>query len=185
MSADLRGHTVRLLLNVDLITETCFSCNVLFAMTAEQNKRLRANPGTSFFCPNGHEQHYTGPSAAEKLRRAEARETALRDQLEASTREADATRAAHLRDRQRIANGVCPCCNRSFENVRRHMTGEHPDYVAQNGTPAAAPAFECGCGQAFDTYRGLRTHQGKARPANWAKPGQESWRSHLTVGVSR
>lgn len=27
------------------------------------------------------------------------------------------------------ACGVCPCCNRSFTNVRRHMTSQHPDYT--------------------------------------------------------
>src|ERR1044071_1302400 len=52
----------------------------------------------------------------QKLRDAEARETALRDQLEAAAREAETVRAVLLRDRHRFANGVCPCCNRSFDH---------------------------------------------------------------------
>jgi hypothetical protein len=31
-------------------------------------------------------------------------------------------------DAYRIGNGVCPCCNRSFTNLRRHMTTKHPEY---------------------------------------------------------
>jgi hypothetical protein len=27
-----------------------------------------------------------------------------------------------------VANGVCPCCNRTFQNLARHMAGKHPDY---------------------------------------------------------
>lgn len=28
----------------------------------------------------------------------------------------------------RVKNGVCPCCNRSFTNLRRHMATKHKDY---------------------------------------------------------
>ena len=31
--------------------------------------------------------------------------------------------------RRRVANGVCPCCNRHFSNVERHMKGQHPGFV--------------------------------------------------------
>lgn len=24
---------------------------------------------------------------------------------------------------------VCPCCNRTFQNVARHIAGQHPDYA--------------------------------------------------------
>lgn len=24
----------------------------------------------------------------------------------------------------------CPCCNRTFQNLQRHMTSKHPDYVS-------------------------------------------------------
>lgn len=31
--------------------------------------------------------------------------------------------------KKRTANGVCPCCTRSFTNLQRHMKSQHPDYV--------------------------------------------------------
>jgi hypothetical protein len=33
--------------------------------------------------------------------------------------------------KQRVANGVCPCCHRSFVNLHRHMAGQHPDYTKE------------------------------------------------------
>jgi hypothetical protein len=32
------------------------------------------------------------------------------------------------RIKNRIAAGVCPCCNRTFKNLARHMGNKHPDY---------------------------------------------------------
>jgi hypothetical protein len=32
------------------------------------------------------------------------------------------------RIKKRVAAGVCPCCNRSFKDLARHMAGQHPDY---------------------------------------------------------
>lgn len=182
MSNELRGYTVTFTGTTDLVTETCCNCGVLFAMTADYERRRRAKKD-SFYCPNGHGQHYTGPTDTDRLREAKARETALRDQLEASIRDAEAARAALMRDRQRFINGVCPCCNRSFENVRRHMASKHPDYDA--AAIAQPLKFKCGCGRKFDSYHGLRIHQGRSRSDDWAKPGASRWSSHLTEGATR
>jgi hypothetical protein len=29
---------------------------------------------------------------------------------------------------ERVGNGVCPCCTRSFTNLRRHMATKHPGF---------------------------------------------------------
>lgn len=39
-----------------------------------------------------------------------------------------AQKGQNTRLKNRIAAGVCPCCNRSFQNVARHMAGQHPDF---------------------------------------------------------
>lgn len=39
------------------------------------------------------------------------------------------TKGVVTRTRNRIANGVCPCCDRSFTNLQRHMASKHPDYA--------------------------------------------------------
>ena len=177
--ADLRGYTLRLTGSTDMVTETCYKCGVLFAMTSDfERNKLRDR--SDFFCLNGHAQRYIGETDAQKLEKANAREVALRDQLAASARDAEALRVALLRDRQRFANGVCPCCNRSFENVRRHMQSQHPDYDVARVKAAAIVKFACSCGRSFDTLHGLRIHQVRQRGDDWAAPGGSRYFAHLT-----
>ena len=169
---------------VGFVVETCChkGCGVTFALNRDHYNRLQAEKGSSFYCPNGHGQHYTGKSDEQKLREAAARETALRDQLSAAIREGEVTKAALLRDRARFAAGICPCCTRSFDNVRRHMSSQHPDYdVKKIAVPVAV--FGCSCGRKFSTLRGLRVHQGHSRansPYAWDNPKTSKWYSHLT-----
>lgn len=33
--------------------------------------------------------------------------------------------------KKRIANGVCPCCKRSFCNLAAHMKTQHPEYTKE------------------------------------------------------
>lgn len=164
----------------ELYIETCChdGCAVTFGLDIGHYRLLHRSHDW-FYCPNGHAQHYTGKSDEEKLREAEARENALRDQLQAATREREIAQQTILRERARFANGVCPCCNRSFQNVRRHMESEHPDYKTSNLTKP--PRYQCGCGMRFETWHGLRTHQGRVRPYDWARPGRSRYSSHLTV----
>lgn len=122
---------------VTLIAETCCNCGVVFGIADGQHARLRRN-GDWFWCPNGHQQRYTKTEAdrlredlarAERERdRARANATHYRDQADAEQRAHRATKGQVTRLRKRVANGVCPCCNRSFANLARHMAGQHPDY---------------------------------------------------------
>lgn len=121
----------------------CAACSVDFGIGADFMARRRKDHG-NFYCPNGHVNYYPGPSAEEKkLAQAERELEAARSlaQREARRRE-DAERRARTADYQRraakgqltktkkrVAAGVCPCCNRSFQNLRSHMAGQHPDYV--------------------------------------------------------
>jgi hypothetical protein len=41
----------------------------------------------------------------------------------------DGLRGVLVKTQRRVASGVCPCCTRSFQNLARHMDGEHPNYV--------------------------------------------------------
>jgi ssDNA-binding Zn-finger/Zn-ribbon topoisomerase 1 len=121
----MRGHT--LTETLVLVSEECCNCGVTFAM-AKKFKEQRLRDRQTFYCPAGHGQHYTGETDADKLRRAEQRNRALKDQLDA----AEASRAAYkgqaTKYRNQVArteNGVCPHCNRSFVDLRRHMGSKH------------------------------------------------------------
>lgn len=167
------------LAQLKLATEECCACGITFAMPADFQRRAIDDHSRYFYCPAGHSQHYTGKTAQQKLEDAQARETALRDQLHAAEVEAENARVRQMRERHRIANGVCPCCNRSFDNLRRHMGSQHPDF--DPGQVAITKPFKCSCGRSFETMQGLRTHQGHNRGDDWWKPSKSNYWRHLTV----
>ena len=52
-----------------------------------------------------------------------------RDRKEAAQRQASAFKGVVTRTKNRIAGGACPCCNRTFQNLARHMATKHSDYA--------------------------------------------------------
>jgi len=124
-----------------LVVQDCCVCGITFGVPADFDRR-RLDDHKSFYCPAGHAQSYTGKTEAQKLREQLARtqqqrdnayssNTSLRDQLGATERSLRGHKAAKTRIKNRIAAGVCPCCNRRFENLARHMSGQHPNYNHQ------------------------------------------------------
>ena len=52
---------------IEMVTEECYKCGVLFAITAElQNARVKDHE--FFYCPNGHAQYYPGQTEEERLK---------------------------------------------------------------------------------------------------------------------
>lgn len=181
MARDLRGFTLALSTQVHFVTEDCGTCGVVFALEYGHKEALRSNPGRRFYCPNGHSMWYVGKSDEQKLREAEASLQAKDDQLRAAIREGDAARRETLRIRQRIANGVCPCCTRSFANLRNHMARKHPDFGIEGDWKHETVEFRCSCRRTFETFVGLRIHQAAQRTDDWDKPTAPGYWSHLTV----
>ena len=100
--------------------------------------------GSTVYCPLGHQFSWT-ETEADRLRkkleateaqrdRARQRERAERDLKEDTQRRLIAQKGATTKARKRHAAALCPCCNRSFVQLRRHMAAKHPDYQ-----PEAAP----------------------------------------------
>lgn len=116
----------------------CCQCAVQFFMpNALYNQRKEDRK--LFYCPNGHGQHFTETEvqklkkqleAAERQRKwaEEARDSALRDRDHAQ-KAARTVRGHMARLRKRVGNGVCPCCSRSFVNLRRHIATKHPEFT--------------------------------------------------------
>ena len=121
-----------------LTITTCGECSVPHAIPVELYNDRLANGG-NWWCPNGHKLHFVttkNQKLEDELRWArksrdwaEAREKSTRDQLHATERSLRGHKAAKTRIKNRIAAGVCPCCNRSFQNLHRHMAGQHPGYT--------------------------------------------------------
>ena len=89
----------------------------------------------TFYCSVcGARRHWAQKSDMELLR---SRLVRTQDMLDTARADRDlkehqrrGEKAAKTRIKNRIANGVCPCCRRSFQNLHRHMLNKHPDYAS-------------------------------------------------------
>jgi DNA-binding XRE family transcriptional regulator len=102
-------------------------------VTARFEKDRRSDRKT-FYCPQGHPQSFrVGADEETRLRRELDRQRELREaeaaRLQRVVLERDQIAKAHSKMRVRVMNGVCPCCNRTFQNLLRHMQTEHAGEV--------------------------------------------------------
>jgi DNA-binding XRE family transcriptional regulator len=122
----------------------CYKCNTPFGMTSELQQR-RVDDHKGFFCPNGHEQFYQGKTEAQKLKIELERQRQITEAAQARASKAENEREqvakAHKKMRNRIMNGVCPCCNRTFQNLLSHMKAEHPEFREFKTLPTLRAAF--------------------------------------------
>lgn len=123
----MRNEIVKVSTAVELVTESCTACGVIFAIPYDLRERLFKD-GTTFYCPNGHRLWF-GKSEADKLRHRLDQTEAELERQRASTNGAllqlRAQKGHNTRLRKRIQNGVCPECHRHFENLERHMKTKH------------------------------------------------------------
>lgn len=141
MDVTQRGQVVYK--TITLVSESCCSCGVLFGIPSALKSTLLDNHA-NFYCPNGHPQHYIGETEAQKLsrekkqveadlEREKGRALHFKGKYESTERSLTATRGVVTRKKRqldRVKNGVCPCCNRSFQNLMGHMKKEHPAFQA-------------------------------------------------------
>ena len=123
---------------IKLIAVSCCRCGITFGMDSSYYTE-RVNDHVPWYCPNGHEQYFSGKSDAEKLRDQLAKEKHLREQAEARAREnresagritrrLNATRGVVTRHKKKIAAGRCPCCSHTFKDLKKHMSTRHPNW---------------------------------------------------------
>jgi hypothetical protein len=123
----------------------CAKCSMTFWLPDEFATTMRqlAEKG-EFFCPAGHGQYFPrGKTDLQKAReeadalrrraeRAEQQYAELNDAARASLRSAAAYKGAATRKKNRAKAGVCPCCNRTFQDLQRHMATKHTDAKLNN-----------------------------------------------------
>lgn len=103
-----------------LETLTCCNCGIVFALPSTLKARLKRDGG-SFYCPCGHGQHFTENEVGRLrglLEQANRKNTQLADECAKHI-------AKQKRLEERVHAGVCPCCNRTFQNLARHMATKH------------------------------------------------------------
>jgi hypothetical protein len=101
---------------------------------------------TTFYCPNGHGAAFSlGETEEAKMRRerdnalqrvAEWQDYAKAEETKrlAAERSAAAARGQVTKIKKRTSAGVCPCCNRHFTQLERHMGSKHPDFAKETAT---------------------------------------------------
>lgn len=116
-----------------LITTSCW-CGIALAIPRSLYNEAN-DSGKSIYCPIGHTFVFGGTfkeqleQERQARQRAERRAQANRDLLAAEERSHAATRGHLTRHRKRAEAGVCPCCNRTFQQLARHMKNKHPDFT--------------------------------------------------------
>lgn len=118
---------------------TCGTCGVIHAIPVSIYENC-LNEGGFWHCPNGHSRGWGKGTLQsqldkEKQRRqwAEEAEADRRADIAALNKQLSAQKAATTKAKKRHAAAVCPCCNRSFVQLRRHMKSQHPDYDPGGG----------------------------------------------------
>ncbi len=124
---------------VTLVQVDCISCKAIFGMTKTADDNYQNNH-KSFNCPYcDNSMFYPGKSDIEREREKTQRALSQLEQQEALTKyqkkralsyqyQARAEKGAKTRLKNRVKNGICPCCNRTFQNLARHINGQHPEY---------------------------------------------------------
>lgn len=119
---------------VRLYVFDCPSCGVIFGIPDDYDDRRR-DDGRTFYCPNGHHVSYLETEADRLRKEAERLRTkvlAQMDQTRAAEREAAEAKAAEVRLRWRVGNGVCPCCQRTFPGLAAHVANKHPEFLTRD-----------------------------------------------------
>lgn len=127
-------------LNMDFIgVGQCCICGVPMVLTKDTYERAREDSKQVFYCERGHQQFFRD-GEVQRLQKELERKTKELEwsaqsvknawrQVDDEKRKAAAARGVATRIKNRVGNGVCPCCNRSFANLKRHMESKHSDFV--------------------------------------------------------
>lgn len=117
--------------------DLCRTCGTAYMAPKIVQDERRAEGGYAF-CSNGHQWGWRPEGTErEKLRRERdslkqqmARvEDEKREALAAAAKEVTAAKAEAAKIKKRALGAMCPCCNRHFSQLERHMKTQHPDVV--------------------------------------------------------
>lgn len=110
----------------------CSQCSTVYFVPSDLKSR-RLEDGGTFFCPHGHAQVFSEAreiKLEKQLAEEKARHLATLGRLNEANSSLKKKDGEIKRFKARVHNGVCPCCNRTFANLSRHMKSKHPDFKA-------------------------------------------------------
>lgn len=131
-----------LTVEVFLTKMVCSSCAGVFAISQEYLDNARRLGGFKqvFACPYCKSERGYGKGKEDELRdeierlkqekqRADNYASIHRDAADRLRSSNAALKGVITKERKRVSNGVCPCCNRQFTNLLRHMKCKHPNHA--------------------------------------------------------
>lgn len=129
---------------------TCSACNAMYGLTVEFWDRAVAN-GLHWACPHCRKDRHFGGTELEAAKERLARTQTALERQEAATvvawaaadlqqRRANGFKGQMRKTMKRVGAGVCPCCNRTFSALARHMAAKHPEHVPSCTIAGKEPA---------------------------------------------
>jgi hypothetical protein len=116
--------------SITLAQMNCGQCGGTYAIN-ERYRQHRLEQGGFWKCP--YCNHSWGYGESENQRLQKALEEKQKAVVAAKCETLAANQARELAERKlsklsrRVRCGLCPCCNRSFQNLQRHMKTKHPE----------------------------------------------------------
>lgn len=114
---------------VSFETIVCYNCKVPFMVTSTHRKRL-VDEKTTFYCPNGHPQHYTENDCDIEKRK-------LKQQIESEKKRAENLNNWNnelITQREDLKHQVtelrkkdCTICGKRYINLDAHIRKSHPN----------------------------------------------------------
>jgi hypothetical protein len=128
----------------------CGGCGVYHGMPEALHRKhyKEGKKSGGWRCPNGCSRIYLQgedeimKAEMEALRqqrdRAVQAKARVEDERDHERRRAAAMKGVATRIKNRIEKGVCPCCNRTFVDLQRHMMNKHPGEMGKQIEEATA-----------------------------------------------
>lgn len=126
----------------DFTQMVCGKCGIEFYVPAPfQLEQRQLGPLGGFYCPNGHSRIFAESETSELRRERDRLQQRLAEKDDeiaserlsrhAEQRRVSAAKGQITKLKNRASKGVCPCCNRHFTDLERHMHTKHPSFVTE------------------------------------------------------
>lgn len=120
---------------VSSVVTDCVQCGCRFTVPQPMWDSQRESGGFHF-CPSGHKQGWSeGGTINAQLRRErdrlKQRVAQKDDDIQQLKNSVAAQKGQVTKLKKRASAGVCLCCNRTFQNLARHMATKHADMDAE------------------------------------------------------
>lgn len=120
-----------LAVTVQLTEISCGECGGTYAIN-ERYREQKHTAGGFWTCPYCKCGWGYGTSQIDKVKKQlqeeQERHQRTLTRLNATERAEHKVKRELKRVNTRVSAGVCPCCNRTFQQLARHMKCKHPDY---------------------------------------------------------